>query len=184
MRISLSGTHSSGKSTLFVELQKQSEFKDWTFIPGPTRKIKSMGFEINETGGDATQLLCLSVDLQNLFFNEGKNVISDRCLLDTYIYTKYLFMTKQVSQSTFESIGLIWEQYKRSYDLILFPNHFEVHIEDDGERSINRNFRDGIYHLFLEEINKNIEILNCYSVGGSVEERVTGIKEIIKLYGN
>lgn len=183
MRVSLSSTHNSGKTTLFSALQKESEFKDWEFISGPTRKIRSMGFEINEAGGDATQLLCLSIDIQNLFFNEGKNVISDRCIFDTYIYTKYLFLTKQVSQPTFEAIGLLWEQYKESYDLIIMPNHFEVHIEDDGERSINKSFRDGIYHLFLEETVKNIGILNCYSVGGSVEERIVSIKELIKAHG-
>jgi len=179
MRITISGTHSIGKSTLISALKQDPQFSDYTFIDGPTRLAKSAGIPINEDGVDATQLWCLSYDLMKLFTTSG-NIISDRCLLDTFVYSKYLYLHQKISESTMQSISLLWEQYKSSYDIIIMPSHFEVPLEDDNERSINREFRDSIYLLFLQEINNNIGVFPTYVVGGTVEQRVETIKSILK----
>jgi nicotinamide riboside kinase len=179
MRISISGTHSSGKSTLIQKLSELEDFKNFKFIPGPTRTLKAQGFLINESGTDETQLMCMSVDIQNLFLNNDIDVISDRCLLDTYIYTLYLYGHGKVDIQTLNATKILWERYKTCYDLILMPSHFEVPLTDDGERSINLEFRDTVYRLFLEEVNSNIGILNCYMVGGTIEERINYIRQIL-----
>jgi len=185
MRISISGTHSAGKTTLLNKMKTDKDFKEsgLTFIDGVTRQVKAMGIPINEAGADATQLMCLSMDLKNLyqhvFSNDNKVVISDRCMLDTYIYTKYLFNHEKVSQSTFEAIGLIWKNHIHYYDLILMPSHFEVPLSDDGERSVNRSFRDEIYRLFLEEVNLHSTTLQTLMIGGTVKERMIELKSII-----
>lgn len=178
MWVSLSGCHCSGKSTLFKALQEDEYFKDWTFIGSVTRPIREMGFEINESGGDETQLMCLAKDLQNLFTNrEGKKVISDRCLLDTLIYSRYLFKNRKVSLEILSVINTLWENYKRSYNYIVIPDHKEIKLKDDGERSINIEFRESIAELFLEQERYT----KMYHLSGNVEERVELVKQIITM---
>lgn len=178
MRIAISGTHNSGKTSLIKALKESEIFSDFTFIDGPTRTIRKLGFEINENGTDETQLMCLATDIQNLLLNTG-NVISDRCILDTYIYSLYLKFHNKISEDTLMITKLLWEKYKSCYDIIFMPSHFEVNLEDDGERSTAFEFRDTVYRLFLEEINNNIGTLSCYIIGGTVEQRVNTIVQIL-----
>lgn len=184
LRISISGTHSSGKTTLLNALQEDKDIKELKvkFIDGTTRKVKKLGIPINEAGEDATQLLCMSMDLLNYHqpYKEDEVVISDRCLLDTFIYTKHLYLRGKVSKMCFQVVESTWELYKSKYDIILIPNHYEVPLEDDNERSVNRQFRDSIHLLFMEEVNKDIGFYATLLIGGPVKSRVETVKEIIE----
>lgn len=124
----------------------------------------------------------MSVDIQNIYFNIDKDVISDRCILDTYIYTKYLFLKGRVLEETMLSIETLYKQHIGFYDLILMPNHFDVDLVDDGERSLNLEFRDTVYRLFMEEVNSFKENTSVYMLGGDTEKRLFQFKQIMNLH--
>lgn len=182
MRVSISGTHSTGKSTLFDGLKKDSFFNECEFVAGPTRFLQQQGYPINNHADnyDSTQLMCLVYDLQVFEDTKLKDIIvSDRCLLDTYVYTKYLFKKGKVSEPVFLSVEKVWLAKKDSYDVFFLPSKNEVPLVADGVRSEDEDFRNEIQSLFLEIID--INGLKIYALEGSVEERIESMKGIMKM---
>ena len=89
MIYSFTGAQSTGKTTL-LKLCKERH-KNFRYVDEVTRKIKSGGNEINNTANnyDQTQLLICEDHLRNIRL-EG-NYLLDRCIVDGYVYTRYLF---------------------------------------------------------------------------------------------
>ena len=57
MRIGLSGTQSTGKTTLLNVLRSERIFKDYQVNDEVTRWVKSLNIEINEAGSDRVKNL-------------------------------------------------------------------------------------------------------------------------------
>lgn len=170
--ICISGTHSTGKTTLLQELSK--EFPDLVIVPSTTRQIQSKGFKINEQGGDDTQLGIVSLDIINILSNRRRFCLCDRGILDTYIYTLYLFEQGQVSKVVLDYVEFLYKRYILDYSLIIYLVP-EFSIVEDGVRSVNLSFQTRIFELF-EEVIKELPI---FKVTGTVEQRVSLIKTII-----
>ena len=68
------------------------------------------------------------------------------------------------------------------YDVIFVTSHEGVLLDDDGERSIDVDFRNGIIKLFDEHFSTH-EYSNVVVLKGSVKERLQTIKETLKLKG-
>jgi hypothetical protein len=74
-----------------------------------------------------------------------------------------------------------WHKFYTKYDIIFYPDPKEIELVDDGERSINAEFRNAIidkyenYYLDQSQWKEKVIILK-----GTVEERMEQIK--IKLY--
>ena len=175
MRISISGAHSTGKSTVIDALKQEPRITSRFEFKGEIlRSIKRAGISINEAGTDNTQLLVLSRMLENSTLD---NVILDRCALDSLVYTAYLFEKEQVSKNTMRLAESIFEN---TYNDIYFYIKPEFDIVPDGVRSECTEFRDRISELFEEYIDvyyKPVILLT-----GSVEERVAIFKEALKMY--
>lgn len=172
-KILITGTHSTGKSTLLNELKRHSEFSSFKFIGGVTREAKSFGIDINEQGGEDTQLFCICNDVLNLLKNRENDVIFDRSIIDTYIYSKYLFLRGQISRTIMIIIRDIYLKYINSFDFIFWLRP-EFEISDDGVRSINRDFQIDIDQLFEEEFL--LREIDQIILSGTVEERINKIK--------
>ena len=173
-KILITGTHSTGKSTLLEELKKQEEFKDFKFIGGVTREAKSYGIDINEQGGDDTQLFCICSDVLNLLKNKKSDIVFDRSIIDTLIYSRYLFREGQISRSTMKIVYDLYLKYLNSFNFIFWLRP-EFEIKYDGVRSINKEFQDGIDQLFDEEFfgKELVPVI----LTGTVEERIKQIKD-------
>jgi nicotinamide riboside kinase len=181
MKILITGTHGTGKSTLLEALKQLPELQSFQFIGGVTRSIKEKGLQINEDGDWRTQLYCASIDIQNLLDNENKDVVYDRSVIDTYIYTKYL-LSQNINNIYLTRVRdvtkILCTVLEVQFDLILWLRP-EFKLEDDGVRSQSIDFQRGVDYLFLEFF-KDFHLLNVYTVSGSVEERVKYIKRVIK----
>lgn len=166
MRIGISGAQSVGKTTLINALRSESVFKDYKICVEVTRRVKSYGFAINESGNDITQRLIMQEHIVNLFMYD--NMITDRTALDGLVYSKYLRQNSKIDQKTLDFVYRVYEKCMPHYDLIFYIEP-EFDIENDGVRSTDMEFRDEISKGFDSVIHSHgIPILK---LTGSVRER-------------
>ena len=187
VRISISGTHCTGKSTILDSLkEKYKKNGRIAFIEGPTRQLKDLGYPINNdqaSNYDSTQLMCCHLDLEHLKKNKyllTDEVISDRCLFDTLIYTRYLYQNGKVSEPVMRVIESAWGLHKSDYDIILMPSKDDIKLVGDKYRNTDGEFRETIHNMFIEEAV--VSNLNCHLISGTTGERVEQIKNLVKLY--
>ena len=191
MNITFTGPQSSGKTTLLKAMRYSGGiFDKFFYIDEVTRKIRDeCNVSINEEGAnDITQLLIINEELKNLFTCGSmgdwcRGVVHDRCLLDGLVYTEYFYDKKLVTQSVWQQASQYWYRFHSKYDIILYPNPHEIELVDDGERSIDVNFRNAIidkyetYYLNQFAWKERVVVLS-----GSIEERLSKIEEVVNLY--
>lgn len=182
--ISFSGAQSSGKTTLLNICQRQSNevfspFSGFEFVPEVTRLIKhKYNLPINEQGTDITQLCIINQHIENYISHQSKNVIMDRCILDGLVYTEYLVEINQVDSRVLKYAEYIYELLISKIDIIFYTDP-AIPLIDDGERSINADFRNKI----IEKFNFYIKYLNnVVKLSGSVEDRLDKIKRTLILH--
>lgn len=190
MNITFTGPQCSGKTTLLKQMKHTSGLMDQFFyIDEVTRLVKrEFSVDINEEGAnDVTQLLIVNKELENLFkykkellWDKCEGVVHDRCLLDGLVFTEYFYDKKLVSQSTWAQALHYWYTYQSKYDIIFYPDPSDVPLTDDGERSIDKQFRDAIidkyesYYLHQFQWKDRV-----YRLKGTVEERMEQIKIVL-----
>lgn len=182
MLISFSGAQSTGKTTLLNHLQSLNTHIK--FIPEITRLIKrEYNLPINENGTDVTQMLIIGEHLRNAYKADIDNVpyILDRCSLDGLVYTYWLCEQKSIGLNIFSMAETIFRKTIDKYDVIFYTSPDDVILTEDGERSVNKQFRDEIIDIF----NMYIRGLNVKPVilSGSISERLQTIKETLSNKG-
>lgn len=174
-RIAISGSHSTGKSTVINALKEIPALaKRFTFKGEILRDIKKTGLNINEYGSDETQRLVMSKFLE---YSTIKNTILDRCALDGMVYTAYLYEKNLVTKSTLKIAEAIFENVRYDIRFYIAP---EFEIVPDGTRSVNKEFRDRVAELF-EEYMDSYKIIPV-RLSGSVEQRVSQFIETLAAY--
>ena len=189
MNITFTGPQCSGKTTL-LKLMRSSGgiFDKFFYIDEVTRKIRDeCNIPINEEGAnDVTQLLIINKELKNLFNNSSmdswcKGTVHDRCLLDGLVYTEYFYSKKLVSYQVWTQAHWYWQRFFSKYDIIFYPCPHDVQLIDDGERSVDTEFRNSIIKLYEDHWLKQFEWKDRITIlKGTVEERLEQIK--IKLH--
>lgn len=176
-RIAISGSHSTGKSTVMNVLRDIPSLSSrFTFKSEILRDIKKNGIKINEYGTDETQLLVLSKMIE---YATIPNTILDRCLLDCLSYTAYLYEKGQVRKNTLKIAETLFENIKYDIYFYIAP---EFDIVPDGVRSENFEFRDRVAEIFEEYIEAYK--LEPIRLTGSVTERVEQFTNTIAAYDN
>lgn len=169
LKIGLCGPHSSGKTTLLNALTFYFTEKDISVLPEITRVIQKQGIAINEDGGLDSQILVMATHMQNLLTRD--NFIVDRCLVDGYCYTEYLYNQRKVPTWFMNYSKELVRQYLGEYDIIFYLPA-EIPLVADGVRSSNASFREKVVKIFEKNIpifEKDAYIVN---VSGTVEERM------------
>jgi len=177
------GPQSSGKTTLLKKCKEYYGSK-LCYIDEVTRLIKrEHGVDINEAGAnDVTQTLILNKEFENLFYNyKGfgfQGILHDRCIMDGMVFTNYFAYNRLKDFPVSNSLGLMYyTNYIHKYDHIFYPSPHDVPLEDDGERSIDKEFRDAIIDSYEncwlkdERLKDKVTILK-----GTVEQRMEAIK--------
>lgn len=177
MRIALTGTHSTGKTTLINRLALREEFKGYHVSYSNTRALKEKGLPINcnkEEDFDTTQELVLTFHLKDLL---KPKLLADRCLVDGLAYTQYLHSRGQVSVGTMELFGQLSAGFLHHYDFI-FYSPIRGRAEDDGVRDLDESFRLGVDLTIKENLISNIQ--NCYILPSEdIEENIQFIIDTI-----
>lgn len=174
MLVSFTGAQSSGKTTLLRECKHIYE-NEYTFVDEITRKINQKGLPINEQGSDVVQLQILQSHIENA---KLKNAFLDRCIVDGFIYTKYLYESGTVSRSVYDYSRYLHGILMPKYDKIFYTSHVGVPLEADGVRSANRAFRDAIIQLYREYMAVH-DMSKFVILEGSVIDRLKTITSIV-----
>ena len=175
MRIGITGAQSVGKTTLLNALRSEKLFKNFVVCDEVTRRVKSYGLPINEDGTDITQRLIMNEHIVNVFMYS--NILTDRTVLDGYVYSLYLYKNNKITANTLKYVKQVYYSVRDSYDYVFYIEP-EFEIVDDGVRSNNKQFRDEIAELFKSVIEK--ERLNLHKVKGSVRDRVNTIIDVLE----
>ncbi len=174
MKIAITGAQSTGKSTLLNYLKKDEDLKGFEFIEELTRQIAAKGVDINEDGGNFTQIFTVTIHAENII---KKHFISDRCALDALVYTKWLYDNEKVDKWMLEYAEGVAKEVLPRYDYIYYLPA-EIPIEDDGVRSSDKSFRDEILELFEYYIEK-FE-LPIVTLSGTVVQRAKSFKRKLR----
>ena len=178
MKISFTGTGCSGKSTLLAKCREYYGDK-FEYVTEVTRPIARKGLPINEDGGDETQRAIIDAHIEN---NKLDNVIMDRCIVDGYVYTQWLFEKQKVSEETYSYAYATFNDIVDDLDIIFYCCPLEI--EDDGERSVNKNFQKDIATnmtlLLYQEPWSQPYKGTLITLEGDVDNRLEDIKIAIK----
>lgn len=180
MKIAIVGTHCSGKTSLIGELYQKIEFKNYDFCEEPIRTVGRLQFQVNEDSDDAAQLAMCAIHLRNLSYT---NFISDRSLLDLYVYGQTL---RNMTPATLEFIKNIWRNNADRYDY-LFLCTPEFPLVKDGFRSVNKEWQKKIDDLFNKELTylkENCILKHCkiITLHGSTKERCKTV--LMEVFGS
>jgi nicotinamide riboside kinase len=177
MRIGISGAQCTGKTTLLNALRSEDMFKKYNICTEVTRTVASYGLPINEDGNDITQTLIMNQHIVNWFMNS--KMLTDRTVLDGYVYSIYLLETGNIKRQTLNYAREVFNKLIKKYD-VLFYIAPEFELEEDGVRSVGVHFRNRIVNLFDSVIVD--ENVNVVKISGSVRERVEKVVNIIFNY--
>lgn len=202
---SFTGAQSTGKSTLLdmcmsllfgnseTDAYNAVNRDRWVFIPEVTRLIKRQyGVNINEQGTDDTQLLILNQHLintiqfkQNLL-DQGNYYMMDRCIMDGYVYSKYLHNHGRIEDNTMNIAESMYQRLIPSLDAIFYTHPDDVSIHDDGERSVDPRFRNEIIDIYNDVLygsQKWIIPHNVVVLKGTPSERMKTIVNTLRDLG-
>ncbi len=198
MLIGFTGAQCTGKTTLLKLLRQQlcgekwtrgsdGVYRDaWNFVPEVTRKVMREGLSINEDGDNLTQLFILKEHLQNHVVSPDHNWILDRCILDGYVFTKWLWRRGTVDKWVMEHSCHLLSMLGDRLDHILYTEPDDIPMEDDGERSVNVEFRNDIIKIYEDLMDCSMSTPGrdtwrnkIIRLSGSVEERMETINKIL-----
>jgi len=179
MIVSFTGAQSTGKTTLLNILKSKN--KDINFIDEVTRRInREYDLPINESGSTLTQLMIIADHVANIFRKYDSDlVILDRCIIDGLVYSEWLYDNNNISISMIDLATEIYHSIYKKYDIIFYTDPKDVEIVDDGERSIDKQFRDDIISSFDYRIKS---LNNVVVLSGTVEERLETVKKTFEKY--
>lgn len=178
-KAAICGAHSQGKTTLVNALKIQpylASTNHFSFRTNLTRGLKDL-LPINEHGTSFTQYLVMARHLE--YALTPGNWVLDRGALDGIAYTSYFYKKEQVSDEIYKAALEVYKECLQRYDKIFYVVP-ELELTNDGTRSIDKDFFDGIKEQFDFYINHFSAKDKIKYVMGSVEERVNTIVTEIK----
>lgn len=161
MKITIMGSHSTGKTTLAKALAKKLNFR---YIHDVVREeAVKKGFTINENTPPEVQLWLLLRQWE-LETTTPEGWVADKSQFDYLVYGD-LILKDEIAKKTMR-----WfVQRNARYDFVFYlPIEFPM--ENDGIRSVDPAFRENIDRLFrncLDEFGIKYIVLS-----GSIEERI------------
>lgn len=173
--IAVVGTQNTGKTTFIKDLMDYYS-NNSLFHPFSTntvdyrKKIEDEGLEINRNGNLRCQKIIFNCLAQSVFEavmdDNVTNFVSDRSVIDAYVYTKYLYFHKPELGITQDDLDCMYEKLKKIvklYDQIIYiplKECGDVKVVDDKFRDTDLEYRRTIDELFnsvLMDLNLRVE---------------------------
>lgn len=151
MKIAISGTHCTGKST-FVE----DFLKKWPSYTTPEKTyrhfIKENNLPHSKEGTEESQRAILDALVQeSKQYTRNDNVIFDRCILDNLAYSSWLFLNEKVSEKFLDQCRIQIREELKEFDVIFFfplTKMSPVEFEKDELRENDLVYREEIDNIF------------------------------------
>lgn len=159
-RIAFVGAQSTGKTTL-LDCLKDKYGDSIKIFKETTRTVMNRGFSINEKSTVETQNAILELHIENLNNSSTGVNVFDRCILDWYVYTLYLYNNNSdIPKEYITKVRNTLRQYIHMYDKIFYLSPLDT-ITDDGVRSTNIQYRDDIVSIFKRTIMRERIDVTC-----------------------
>ena len=173
MKIGIIGTHCSGKTSLIDKLYSKCQFANYNFLEEPIREVSRAGFKVNKESDNASQLAMLACHLRNL---EHENFISDRTILDLYVYaTTIPSVSKDVKDFIYKQL---MENIDRYDYLFWCAPEFDMNADGFREtdvqwqQQVERSFAAGVEVLNKRKLKKSVKIIRLTGETPERAERV------------
>ena len=183
--IAFTGPGCSGKTTLIKRLDFSKFLKGEIYhINSHTRELKHKGFPINSEGSDDTQIMITLKHFENIKNDLGTNCIFDRCVLDGFVYTKWLWRKDQVSNYVKVFAEGVYMNNIEKYNIVFYCVP-DFKYTKDKDRDSNKQDIEIIKAIYDEEIKilentlytKDTKIIR---LTGNVEERKMVVENQLK----
>ena len=151
MKIAISGTACVGKTTYIKDF-----LKNWPMFKTPQNTYRDVLKEKNlphsSEGTEESQKLILNYLVDQAIESSKKDsVILDRCVLDNFVYTSWLFLNGKVSEKFLEESRILTRETLKLYDIIFFiplTTVAPVNLVKDDLRDVNPIYREEIDNIF------------------------------------
>lgn len=181
LKIAFSGPQASGKSTLIRHLlDNYLNKQDYTFIKGSARKLKDLGFEINEKGTDLSQILLFNSYIDDLVVkpkeNKTKHYIYDRWLLDGVVYCDWSVSIGKNPPWVYDYGQLMLKMLHSEIDVLFYCDTEGVPAENDNYRNIDEDYRTVIQAIFENYLKEPIvKFKKVVKLTGSLKDRTSKV---------
>lgn len=146
MKISLTGTHCSGKTSLINSLSGLKQFKNYSFFTERTRALRNeFNIKLNDDSELVSQYIFVGERAKELY--SSPNIFSDRSIYDVCSYT---LGAKSIDWNVKRTMVEGCVPLMKEYDVIIYVSPEGVEIEDNGLRSIDANYRNKIDYTIKE----------------------------------
>ena len=190
MKIAFSGPQASGKSTLIKNLlDNHLNKQDYTFIKGGARKLKDLGFEINEKGDDLSQVLLFNNYIDDLVIKPKQyntnNFIYDRWLMDGVVYSEWSTSIGKNKPWVFDYGLLMLRMLCTEIDIVFYCDPNGIPVENDNYRNVDLEYRNIITSIFENYMKEHVApFKKLVRLTGSLQDRTAKVlKEINNLDG-
>jgi len=154
VKIALSGTHCSGKTTLAKTLEKKLAKNNYKVSCG-LEVVRDCPFPVNEQGSGQAQIwIMLTQILTELQLESAEVVILDRCVFDHLAYAKWLYERKRLSQNELAFLKSIAESWSKTHPYNVIATLDPLPLTSDGFRSVNTRYQKQI-QVILSKIYVN-----------------------------
>lgn len=151
MKIAISGTACTGKTTYIKDFLKK-----WPMYKTPDSTYREILKEKNlphsSSGTEESQKIILNYLIdQAIEFSKKDHVILDRCVLDNFVYTSWLFLNGKVSEKFLEESRTMTRETLKLYDIIFFvplTKVAPVKLVEDSLRDSDPVYREEIDNIF------------------------------------
>lgn len=179
LKITISGAHSQGKTTLLNRLARDQYLaeKNFQFGASSTRDLLKIGVNISEAGSDVTQALVVAKHIENAY-RDG-NYMLDRCIMDSLAYGIATRRRNGISAETLVFNEIIFNSIVDRYNLMFYIKP-ELPLKNDGIRSTDIEYFDAVvdgFRYIMEEYGHKLPLV---VLSGSVEERYNTAMHHIK----
>ena len=188
MKIAFSGPQASGKSTIIKNLlDNHLNKQDYTFIKGGARKLKDLGFEINEKGDDLSQVLLFNNYIDDLVIKPKQyntnNFIYDRWLMDGVVYSEWSTSIGKNKPWVFDYGLLMLRMLCTEIDIVFYCDPNGIPVENDNYRNVDLEYRNIITSIFENYMKEHVApFKKLVRLTGSLQDRTAKVlKEINNL---
>jgi len=168
MKIGLTGTMSTGKTTLARALGELDIFKDYPIQTERSKYLRDIGIALNTDSTLKGQLVFAaerSIELMQ------ENIITDRTIYDVCAFT---LSAKSIGNYEKRQFTELLMSLRDDYDAIIYVSPVGVDIEDNGVRTVDPIYRNKI-DLTIQSMLEEYPPKKLIKVIGSTEERINTI---------
>lgn len=173
MRIAISGTHFSGKSTLIAALAKQ--LPNYTSVEEPYRLLEEKGYEFSNPPSleDFEEQFAYSI---TSIIQSSDNTLFDRCPLDFLAYAQAVAEDSWMEEDLYIARWVQeMEEAIRLLDLIIFvpiEERDRIRVPISEDMHLRKNVDEKLQALVLSDVLEILDGLEVLEVVGPLEKRV------------